>query len=68
LWYIAIYPAALAAALAGGGRLATLTASAIYLAAYLLDAVPLLLLLIAVPVVWRPAAARADSHAVAERR
>jgi len=68
LWYFAIYPAALAAAVAGGGRLATLAATAIYLAAYLLDAVPLLLLLIAVPVVWRPAAERADSHVVAERR
>jgi len=68
LWYLAIYPAALAAAAAGSGRLATLAATAIYLAAYLLDAVPLLLLLIAVPVAWRPAAERADLHAVAERR
>jgi len=68
LWYFATYSAALAAAVAGGGRLATLAATAIYLAAYLLDAVPLLLLLIVVPVVWRPAAERADSHAVAERR
>jgi len=68
LWYFATYPAALAAAAAGGGRLATLAATAIYLAAYLLDAVPLLLLLIAVPVAWRPAAERADLHAAAERR
>jgi len=68
LWYFATYPAALAAAVAGGGRLATLAATAIYLAAYLLNAVPLLLLLIVVPVVWRPAAERADLHAVAERR
>jgi len=60
LWYFAIYPTALAAAAAGGGRVATLAATAIYLAAYLLDAVPLLLLLIAVPVAWRPAAERAD--------
>jgi len=68
LWYFATYPAALAAALAGGGRLATLAATAIYLAAYLLDAVPLLLLLIVVPVVWRPPAERADLHTAAERR
>jgi len=65
LWYFAVYPAALVAAVAGSGRLATLTATAIYLAAYLLNAVPLLLLLIAVPVVWRPTA---NSHAAAERR
>jgi len=64
LWYFATYPAALAAAVAGGGRLATLAATAIYLAAYLLDAVPLLLLLIVVPVVWRPAA----NGTAAERR
>jgi len=49
LWYFAIYPAALAAAVAGSGRLATLAAMAIYLAAYALGAEPLLLLLVAVP-------------------
>jgi len=68
LWYFAVYPAALVAAAAGGGRLATLTATAIYLAAYLLNAVPLLLLLIAMPAVWRPTAERADLHTAAERR
>jgi len=51
LWYFAVYPAALATAVAGGGRLATLAATAIYLAAYALGAEPLLLLLAAVPVV-----------------
>jgi len=50
LWYFAVYPAALAAALAGGGRLAALTASAIYLAAYALGTEKLLLLLVAIPV------------------
>jgi len=49
LWYFAVYPAALAAAVAGGGRLAMLTALAVYLAAYVLGAEPLLLLLVAVP-------------------
>jgi len=48
LWYFATYPAALAAALAGGGRPAVLAATAIYLAAYALGAEPLLLLLVAV--------------------
>jgi len=50
LWYFAIYPAALAAALAGGGRLAVLTALAVYLTAYALGAEKLLLLLVAIPV------------------
>jgi len=68
LWYFAIYPATLAAILTGGGKLAVLVAIIIYLAAYALGAEPLLLLLIAVPVVWRPAAERADLHATAERR
>jgi len=54
-WYFAVYPAALAAATAGSGRLAALAAAAIYLAAYALGAEPLLLLLVAVPVakLWR---------------
>jgi len=51
LWYFAIYPTSLAAA--GGGRLAMLAATAIYLAAYALGAEPLLLLLAAVPAVKR---------------
>jgi len=51
LWYFAIYPAALAAAVAGGGRLATWVAVVAYLAAYAIGAVPLLLLLVAVPAV-----------------
>jgi len=51
LWYFAVYPAALATAVAGGGRLAVLTALAVYLAAYVLGAEPLLLLLAAVPAV-----------------
>jgi len=51
LWYFAIYPAALAAAVAGGGRPATSVAVAVYLAAYAMGAVPLLLLLAAVPAV-----------------
>ena len=49
LWYFAVYPAALATAVAGGGRLAMLTALAVYLTAYVLGAEPLLLLLVAVP-------------------
>jgi len=51
LWYFAIYPASLAAILAGGGKLAVLVATVIYLAAYVLSAEPLLLLLVAVPAV-----------------
>jgi len=51
LWYFAVYPAALAAAVAGGGRLAVLTALAVYLTAYALGVEPLLLLLAAVPAV-----------------
>jgi len=51
LWYFAIYPTSLAAALAGGGRLAVLAATAIYLAAYALGAELLLLMLAAVPAV-----------------
>jgi len=39
LWYFAVYPAALAMAVAGGGRLAMLTALAVYLTAYVLGAV-----------------------------
>jgi len=50
LWYFAIYPAALAAAVAGGGRPATLAAAAIYLAAYALGTERLLLLLVAIPI------------------
>jgi len=50
LWYFAIYPAALATAVAGGRRLALLTALAVYLAAYALGAENLLLLLVAIPV------------------
>ena len=49
LWYFAIYSATLAAILAGGGKLAVLVTTVIYLAAYALGAEPLLLLLIAVP-------------------
>jgi len=49
LWYFAVYPAALAAAVAGDGRLAVLAALAIYIAAYALVVEPLLLLLAAVP-------------------
>jgi len=49
LWYFAVYPAALATAVAGGGRLALLTALAVYLTAYALGVVLLLLLLVAVP-------------------
>jgi len=48
LWYFAIYPAALAAVVAGGGRPAMLTALAVYLTAYALGTEPLLLLLVAV--------------------
>jgi len=51
LWYFAIYPATLVAILAGGGKLAVLAATVIYLAAYALGAEPLLLLLVAVPAV-----------------
>jgi len=50
LWYFAIYPAALAAVAAGGGRLAVLTALAVYLTAYALGTEKLLLLLVAIPV------------------
>jgi len=50
LWYFAIYPAALAAAVAGGGRPAALAATAIYLAAYALGTERLLLLLVAIPI------------------
>jgi len=50
LWYFALYPAALAAAVAGGGRLAVLTALAVYLAAYALGTEKLLLLLAAIPI------------------
>jgi len=49
LWYFAVYPAALATAVAGGERLAMLTALAVYLVAYVLGAEPLLLFLVAVP-------------------
>jgi len=49
LWYFAVYPAALATAVAGGERLAMLTALALYLTAYVLGTEPLLLLLVAVP-------------------
>jgi len=48
LWYFAVYPAAIAAAVAGGGRLATLVAAAVYLAAYVIGVEPLLLLLAAI--------------------
>jgi len=51
LWYFAVYPTALAAAVADGGRLAVLTALAVYLAAYALGTELLLLLLAAVPAV-----------------
>jgi len=53
LWYFAIYPTALAAAVAGGGRRTTLTVTAIYLAAYTLNTEPLLLLLAAIPAIRR---------------
>jgi len=53
MWYLAIYPAALAAAVAGGGRPASLAAAAIYLAAYATDTELLLLLLPAVLAILR---------------